>query len=100
MGRVVAYPSYPMRREKVREDPRHGAPVLHHVGDARRRAQVVLEHAEVTLCVANEVDSGDMDAHTVVRDDACGLAVEMLTRCDEPARDDAVAKDLLLAIDV
>jgi hypothetical protein len=41
-----------------------------------------------------------MDAHAVGRDDANRLAVEVLTRGDQPARDDPVAQDFLLAVDV
>ncbi len=100
MRRVVADRAHPVGGEQVREDPRHRAAVLHHVGDARRRAQVVLEHPEVALRVAHQVDAGDVDAHAVGRDDARGLAVEVLARGDQPARDDAVAQDLLLAVDV
>ena len=51
-------------------------------------------------CVADQIDAGDVDAHAVGRDDARGLAVEVLTGGDQPARDDAVAQDLLLAVDV
>ena len=98
--RVVADRAHPVGGEQVREHPRHRAAVLHHVGDTRRRAQVVLEHAEVALRVADQVDARDVDAHPVGRDDARGLAVEVLARGDQPARDDAVAQDLLLAVDV
>ena len=89
-----------MCREQVREDPRHGAAVLHHIRDAGRRAQIVLQHPEVTLGVADQVDARDMDAHTVGWHDARSRAVEMLARGHEPARDDAVAQNLLLAVDV
>ena len=100
MRRVVADRPHPMGGEQVREDPRHRAAVLHHVGHPRRRAQVVLEHPEVALRVADQVDAGDVDAHAVGRDDAHRLAVEVLAGGDQPARDDAVAQDLLLAVDV
>ena len=100
MRRVVADRAHPVGGEQVREDPRHRAAVLHHVGDARRRAQVVLEHAERALRVAHQVDARDVDAHAVGRDDARRLAVEVLARGDQPARDHAVAQDLLLAVDV
>ena len=89
-----------MGGEQVREDPRHRAAVLHHVGDAGRGAQVVLQHPEVALLVADQVDARDVDAHAVGRIDARGLAVEVLARGDQPARDDAVAQDLLVAVDV
>ena len=100
MRRIVADRAHPMSGEQVREDPRHRAPVLHHVRDARRRAEVVLEHAEVALGVADQIDAGDMDAHPVRRDDPNGLAVEVLARSDEAARDNPVTQDFLLAVDV
>ena len=89
-----------MGGEQVREDPGHRAAVLHHVRDAGRRAQVVLEHPEIALGVADKVDACDVDAHAVGRDDAHRLAVEVLAGGDEAAGDDAVAQDLLLAVDV
>ena len=47
-----------------------------------------------------QVDARDVDAHAVGRDDAYRLAVEVLTRGDQPAWDDPVAQDFLLAVDV
>ena len=44
------------------EQARHRDAVLEHVRDARRRAHVVLEHAEVPVDVADQVDAGDVDA--------------------------------------
>src|SRR5271170_8251754 len=41
-----------------------------------------------------------MDTHAVRRHDADGLTVEMLAGGDQPARDDAVTQDLLVAVDV
>ena len=93
-------PREPGGGEQVREHPGHRASVLHHVGDARRRAQVVLEHTEGPVRVADQVDARDVDAHTVGRVDAGRLTVEVLARCDEPTRDQPVAQDLLLAVDV
>ena len=80
---VVVDRAHPMGGEQVRENPRHGAPVLHDVGHPRRRAQVVLEHPEVALFVADQVDARDVDAHAVGRDDAHGLAVEVLAGRDQ-----------------
>lgn len=100
MRRVIADGAYPVGGEQVREDARHRAPVLHHIGHPGRRPQVVLEHPEVTLVVADQVDAGDVDAYPVGWDDARGFPVEVLARGHQPTRDHAVAQDLLLAIDV
>ena len=100
MRGVVADRPHPMRGEQIREDPCHRAPVLHHVGDTGRRAQVVLEHPEIALGVADQVDACDVDAHPVGRGNTHRLAVKVLAGGDEAAGDDAVAQDLLLAVDV
>lgn len=89
-----------MRREEVGEDAGHGAPVLHDVGHPGRRAQVVLEHPEVALVVPDQVDARDVDADAVGWDDAGRLAVKVFARGHQPARDDSVAQDLLIAVDV
>jgi hypothetical protein len=97
---VVVDGAHPVTGEQVRENPRHGAPVLHDVRHARGRAQVVLENPPGAFLVADQVDAGDMDAHAVGRDDAHGLAVKVLARRDQPAWDDAVVQNLLVAVDV
>ena len=97
---VVVDRAHPMGGEQVRENPRHGAPVLHDIGHPRRRAQVVLENPPVAAVIADQVDAGDVDAHAVGRDDAHGLAVEVLAGRDQAARDHAVAQDLLIPVDV
>ena len=50
--------------------------------------------------VADEVDARDMDTHTVRRVDSGGLAVEVLAGRDKSPRDQPVAQDVLLAVDV
>ncbi len=100
VGGVVVDGTHAMRGEQVREDAGHGAAVLHYIGDARRRAQIVLEDPEIALFVADQIDAGDVDPDAVGRDDAHRLAVEMLARGDQPARDHPVVEDFLVAVDV
>ncbi len=98
--RVVADRADPVGGEQVGKDPRHGAAVLHHVGHPRRGPQVVLEHPEGALFVADQVDAGDVDPDAVGRHDARGLPVEVVAGGHQPARDHPVAQDLLVAVDV
>ena len=58
------------------------------------------KNPEAPLFVADQVDAGDVNAHAVGRHDARGLAVEVLTGGHQPARDDSVVQDLLIAVDV
>lgn len=97
---VVIDRPHPMGGEQVRKDPRHGAPVLHHIRHPRRRAQVVLENPKVAAVVADQVDAGDVDSHTVGWHDPDCLTVKVLTGGHQPARDDTVAQNLLITIDV
>ena len=53
--------------ERVGEEPHHDLAVLEHVGHARRRAHIVLEHEEVALAGADQVDAGDMRIDVVRR---------------------------------
>ena len=100
MLRVVGDTTDAVAGEQLGEHVRHRPPVLHDVGDPRRRAQVVLEHPEGAGVVADEVDPGDVDAHAPGRLDAGDAAVEVLRAGDEPARHDAVGQDLAGAVHV
>ena len=98
--RVVVDRTHPVGAEQVGKHPGHHPAVLHDVGDPRRRAQVVLEDPEGALGVADDVDAGDVDADPVGRGDPGRFAVEVLAGTDQSPRDDPVAQDLLVAVDV
>ena len=49
-----------MAREQLRHQARHRDPVLEHVGDPRRRADVVLEHPPAPVAVADQITAGDV----------------------------------------
>ena len=100
LGRIVGNRAHAVRREQLGEHVRHRPPVLDDVRDARRRAHVVLEHAEPAFAVADEVDAGNVHAHPARRLDARDRAVEVLRRDDEAAGHDPVAQDLAGAVDV
>ena len=100
MARIVADRPHPVRGEQVRKHPRHGAPVLDHIRHTRRRAQVVLQHPELAVLVANEVDTGDVDANPVGRADICRLPVKVLTRVDKSFGQHPIAQDLLRAVHI
>ena len=52
-------------REQLREEPHHHLAVLQHVGDAGRRAGIVLEDVEGVLVDPHDVDAGDVDVDAV-----------------------------------
>ena len=86
--------------EQPGEHPGQRLPVLDHVGDARRHAQVVLQDAHDAVGAADEVDAGEVDAHARGRPDAGRGAAEVAAREDERVRDDAVAQHVAIAVDV
>ena len=73
-------------REQLGEDPRHRAAVLDDVGAPRRDADVVLEHPELPVAVADEIDAGDVDADVVRCLDAEAGALEVAGGDDDAPR--------------
>jgi len=96
--RVVADRAHPVRREQLRERPRHRATVLHHVAHAARRAQVVLQHPEGALLVPDEVDAADVDADAVGGHHAVRRAGVRAAAGHDATGDDAVPQHLLRAL--
>ena len=89
-----------MLGEDLWQHVRQGASVLQHVRDARGVAQVVLQHAEDAVLIADQVDARDVDAHVVRRLDAPGLAVQVGGAGDQGAGDHVIVQHLALAVDV
>ena len=75
--RIVANRTHPHAHEKFRKGLRHHSAVGDHVAHAARHAHVVFEHAPRALLIADEVDSGDLDAHAIGGVDAGSFAVEV-----------------------
>ncbi len=99
-GRVVIDALHARLVEQVRQDALADEPVLQHVGDAGRRAQVVLEDAEGPVRIADEVDARDVDAHAArgpqAADAASGTARSRARGRGGRAR----LEDALVAVDV
>ena len=79
--------------EQLGQHPRHGGPVGQHVAHARGAAQVVLEHPELPVLVADHVDPGHVDAHAVRRRVAVGRPHEPRRARDHLVGDEPVAHD-------
>ena len=88
------------RLEQLREQLHHGLAVLQHVGDARRRARIVLEHEELVLGRADDVDADDVGIDVARRAEADHLGQERLVVGDQLLRDATGAHDFLAVIDV
>ena len=85
---------------QVREGALHQMPVLDHVGDAGRRARVVLQHIEIALGIADDVGAGDVDIGAARRIVAHHFRPEVRVSEHEVRGQDAVLQDLALVIDV
>ena len=86
--------------ERVGQRGDHRGAVRHHVRDAARHPEVVLEHPDVALGRTDQVDPRHVDADAVGRADAPDHPVEVRRGGDQLARDDAVADDLGVGVDV
>ena len=76
------------------------APRGRRVGEAAGRADVVLEHPEVPLVVAHEVEPRDADPQAAWRLDTLHGGLEVLGAVDHARRHDALRDDPPLAVDV
>ena len=99
-ARVVVDRARVVALEEARELPPQRVPVLEHVRDPRRRAQVVLEHEELAGVVAHQVDPRDVDVDVARRPHPDRLALEVLRGPDQRARHDPVAQHPALAVEV
>ena len=70
------------------------------VGEAARRADVVLQHEPFAVVVAHEVQPGDADPDAARRLDAAHRRLVVVGGGDDLARDDALGDDPLVAVDV
>ena len=86
--------------EQVREQPHHHLAAFQHVGDAGRRAGVVLQHVEVVRPDADDVDAGDMGVDAAGRVQPLHLRQVAGIVQHQPLRHLAGAQDLLVVIDV
>ncbi len=91
--RVAGDRADPVVAERLGDRRGDRAAVGHHVGDPGRHADVVLEHPELAVVVADQVDPADVHAHPVGRLDPGRLAVEVRGGGDHAARYDAVVED-------
>jgi hypothetical protein len=98
--RIAAHRLHRNAGEEFREHLQHGFAVLQHVGDAGRRARVVLEHEELVFVGAHDVDADDMGVDVAGRRDADHLRQEGLVPGDQLHRDTPGAQDFLAVIDV
>src|SRR6266851_5476147 len=75
-------------------------PVGQHVRDARWRAQIVLEHEELSLLVSNQVDAGDLAVNAVRHGQALDLADVLRAAEHDLGWDRALFQDQLGAVNV
>ena len=87
-------------REQFRKQPQHDLAVLQHVGDAGRRARIVLEHVEGLGVDPHDVDAGDMDVDVVRHFLAVHLRAENRILEDQVFGDDVGFENFAAAIDV
>ncbi len=89
-----------MAGEQLRKQPQHDLPVLQHVGDARRRAGIVLEHVEGVGIDPHDVDAGDVHVDVVRHLLAVHFRPEHPVLEHQVLGHDAGLEDLAPAVDV
>ena len=90
----------PVLGEQLRKQEHHRLAALQHVGDAGRRAAIVLQHEIVALADPHDVDADDMRIDVARRVDADHLRHEGLVLQDELCRNALGPQNLLPVIDI
>ena len=98
--RVVIDRPHAVVLEQRRQQARHRPPVLEHVGDAGRRAHVVLQHLPRAVGVAHEIAPAHVAVDAAGRADAVRGAGEGGAGDDQLPRHLAVVDDLARVVDV
>ncbi len=89
-----------MLGEKIRREPHHHLAVFQHIGDARGRAQIVLENVEIVLVDPYHIDAGDLHIDIVRHLEAAHYRqIERIVE-DDIGRQKAAFENLLRAIDI
>jgi hypothetical protein len=97
---IVLDRRHPVLGEQLREHMHHRFAVLEHVGDARGGARIVLQHEEVVLAGADDVDADDMAIDAERRFDPHHLRHEGRVGDDQLLGNLAGLDDLLPVVDV
>jgi hypothetical protein len=100
VARIGADRLHRHRREQFGKHVQHRLAVFQHVGNARRRARIVLQHVEIVLARAHQIRADDMGVDAAGRLDADHLRQEGVIAGDQFHRDAAGAQDLLTVINV
>ena len=91
---------HPVAGEQVRKQPHHDLAVFQHVGHARRRARIVLQHDEVVGIDPDDIDAGDVHVDVVRHLLAVHLGTEDRVLKDELVGHDLGTEDIAAVIDV
>ena len=86
--------------EEIGEEIHHRFPVFEHVGDARRRAAIILEHVEIIGADPHDVDADDMRIDAARRIEPHHFRHEGFILQDHVARDAPRPQDFLAMIDI
>jgi hypothetical protein len=89
-----------VKLEQLGAEPQHRLAIFQHVGDAGRRARIVLEHEEIAGAGADEIDAADMRVDIMRRPRTGEHRPELRIAEDQFRRNDSLGNDPALAIDV
>ena len=99
-GGVVLHRRHPVLGEEIGEEIHHRLPVLEHVGDARRRAAIILQHVELVGGNPHDVDADDVGIDAAGRRHPHHFRHEGFVLDDELMRDLAGAQDVLAVVEI
>ena len=75
-------------------------PVFQHVGNAGGTAQIILQHVNLAVAMADQIGAGDVAPDPARRVQTRALRTKALRRGNDPLRHDAVADDFPFVVKV
>ena len=99
-ARIIVHRADMQPFENLGEGALHQIAVLQHIGDAGWHAQVVFEHVDLAVAVADQIGSRDVAPHAPRRVDADALRTVEGRRANDFLRNDFILQNLLVVIDV
>ena len=100
MFRIITYRSDIHLLEYFRNNPFHNRAVFQHIRHTGRYAQVIFQYIKLAIFIAHQIRAADMSPDAKTRSDAFAFFTVIFGLLEDKLRDDAVADNFLIVIQI
>ena len=97
---VIFHWPHPVLREEIWKNAAHDLAVLHDIGNAGWAARIVLQHQKITVAIAHQIGTANVDVDISRHTEVHELRTEVRCLPDVIFRNHAIAQNGLTVIDV